>query len=278
MKRITNIAAALFIAILMLVPYSSLGEATAYYFNPDGGKYYHVRRDCEMVNEKYRGIMLEIKPEQLAEESYNHLKPCPVCFPDKTLSPVVTYENPYVMYYRSPYNTAEDDVMISTAGTYRAGEKLKAGIYTAEADIQCSGTLIIETADKQPLYSYPLQGETSYTFYLGENMYISLPEHCILHKMVQDPQFQDPNEKVSIRQHRYMTMAEIPGNNYFVTNLKGEKGYFVVSSIQAETGEEEPARVDISSGAIVQLKLGQHYDVFVEFVNCVVWPCEAGEG
>jgi hypothetical protein len=277
MKRIAIITAALLVAVLMLALCSALGEATVYYFNPGGGKSYHIRRDCAMVNEKYRGLMLEITPEQLTEESYKHLTPCPACFPEK-LTPVVTPENRYAAHLTSAYDTAEDGVMISTAGTYRAGDELKAGIYTAEADVQCIGALSIETAGKQPLYSYPLQGETSYTFYLGENMYVSLPEHCGLHKLVENLGFQDPYEKVSIRQHRYMTMEEIPGRNYFVTNLQGEKGYFVVSSIQAETGEDKPARIDISSGDIVQLELMDRWDVFVEFVNCIVWPCEAGKG
>lgn len=250
MKRIAIITAAPLMAILMLALCAALGEATVYYFNPNGGKNYHIRRDCPMVNEKYRSLMLEITPEQLSEESYNHLQPCPVCFPEK-LTPAVTPENRYVIYYTSPYNTAEDGVMISTAGTYRAGEELKVGIYTVETDDQCSGMLVIDTAGKQPLYSYPLQGETSYTFYLGENMYVSLPEHCNLHKLVEDLKFQGPNEKVSIRRRRYLTMAEIPGNNYFVTNLQGEKGYFVVFSIRAETGEEKPVRVDVINGDIV---------------------------
>ena len=278
MKRIANIMAALFMAIQMLVPCSASSKAAAYYINPDGGSYYHARKNCVTINEKYWDGMLEITSKQLAEDPYSSLKRCPVCFPDKSNSPVVTPENRYVAHLRSAYDTAQDGVMISTAGTYRAGEELKAGIYTVEADVQCSGTLSIETAGKRPLYSYPLQGKTSYTFYLGENMYVSLPEYCNLHKMARNLKFQDPNEKVSIRQHRYMTMEEIPGCNYFVTNLQGGKGYFIVSSIQAETGEEEPVRVDVANGDIVQLDLMEQYDVFVEFVNCVVWPSEAGEG
>ncbi len=276
MKRITIKTMALMLAIQMLVPCLALGEAATYYVNPNGGKYYHARKSCETIDEKYWGSMLEITLEQLSKEPYSSLKPCPMCIVQH--APMVTPVNRYVMYYTSPYDTAQDGLMIITAGTYRVGEELKSGIYTAEADIQCSGTLIIKTADKQPLYSYQLQGETSYTFYLGENMYVSLPEHCDLHKVVEDQQFQDPNEKVSIRQRRYLTMAEIPGNNYFVTNLQGENGYFVVSTIQAETGEEEPVRVDVLNNDIVQLNLRQQDNVFVEFVNCIVWPSEAGEG
>ena len=276
MKRVAVIMTALLLAISMLVPSLAAGDSSTYFVNPQGGKFYHVRKNCEAVGEQYRAGMLSITPGQMAQGSYSNLLPCPICFPDNT--PMVTPENPYVMSYVGPYNTAQDGVMISTAGTYRAGEELWPGIYTAEADLQCSGTLIIRTAENQPLYSYPLQAGAVYTFYLGENMYVSLPEHCNLHKLVENPQFQDDYEKVSIRQRRYLTMAEIPGKKYYVTNLPGEKGYFVVSSILSETGNEEPVRVDVTDGDLFQLVLQQQDNVFVEFVNCVVWPCEPGQG
>lgn len=267
------------LAALATLPQSvALGEGEKYYYNPQGGAYYHERKDCPTIHEKYWSNMQEITSAERAEGSFQSLKRCPKCFSDgEQMAPLVTPENPYSMHFRSEYDTA-DDVMINTAGTYRAGESLKAGIYTAQADGQCQGDVSIETPDKKALYRYPLQGEASYTFYLGEGMYVGLPEHCRLLKLAFDPQFQNDQEKVSIRQSRYMTMVGIPGRNYVVTNLQGENGYFVVSSMEAEQGKEQPVRVDVSNGTTVQLNLRDQYDVFVEFVNCVVWPSEESEG
>ncbi len=196
----------------------------------------------------------------------------------ESAGPAVTPENPYVMRCHSLYDTADSDFSLNTAGTYRAGEALKAAIYTVETDSQYSGEMRIETSARLPLYQYSLQLETRYTFYLGEGMYVVLPDHCKMHKVTREPNFQNQREKATVRKRRYMTWLEIPQSNYYVTNIPGEEGYFVVSFIQAELGEEDPIRVDVSNGDVATLEVQESFDTFVEFVKCIVWYTEVGVG
>ena len=85
-------------------------------------------------------------------------------------------------------------------------------------------------------------------------------------------------QKTKIPHGRYVTMLEIPGFKYCVQGIPGETSYYVISTIRGEIGVEPLEVVAIPTGRIVDLNLQGSYDVFVEFVNCVVWPSEQGEG
>lgn len=43
-------------------------------------------------------------------------------------------------------------------------------------------------------------------------------------------------------------------------------------------GETEPSYTFLSDGEVIHLDLQNHFDTLVEFVNCVVWWDENGEG
>lgn len=43
-------------------------------------------------------------------------------------------------------------------------------------------------------------------------------------------------------------------------------------------GETEPSHTCLSDGEVIHLDLQNHFDTLVEFVNCVVWWDENGEG
>lgn len=51
---------------------------SSYYYNPNGGQYYHTNPECSSVSERYRPLTRFLKTE-LGEEPYNVLQKCPKC-------------------------------------------------------------------------------------------------------------------------------------------------------------------------------------------------------
>lgn len=272
----TRLLFGLVTAVLVLMMDQSVhGEGNSYYVNPNGGKYYHCERECKTIRSTYYAEMIEITEEQLAEEPYTQLTKCNVCFEDNNAIEIPSGTTKFS--YRSEYDTAENDKQYF-AGCYHSGISIMHGIYTAKSDAQCMGTLVILDQDLQQLAAYELAGECSVSFYLGDGMSIEVPENCVLQKVVYDPAFQEAYQQMTIRHGRYVTMLEIPGLKYCVKSITGEVGYYVISTIQSEIGQESVTVVEIPEGETVELNLQGAYDVFVEFVNCIVWPSEQGEG
>lgn len=50
------------------------------YYNPLGGKYYHSKNDCAYVNKRYLPLT-EFRYDELNDETFHSLKPCPRCNP-----------------------------------------------------------------------------------------------------------------------------------------------------------------------------------------------------
>lgn len=263
-------------AVLVLIMGQSVhGEENSYYMNPNGGKYYHCERECKTIRSTYYAEMIEITEEQLAEEPYTQLTKCNVCFNDDKANEILSGTTKF--FYRSEYDTAETDKQYF-AGIYHSGMSIMPGIYTAKSDAQCIGTLEVLDQDMQQLAIYELTGECSITFYLGKEMSIVVPENCVLQKVVYAPAFQEAYQQTTIRHGRYVTMLEIPGLRYCVKSIAGEAGYYAIATIQSEMGKESVPVVEIADGETVELNLQGAYDVFVEFVNCIMWPSEKGDG
>ncbi|MEG0125426.1 MAG: hypothetical protein RR816_05025 [Clostridia bacterium] len=271
--KITMLVAAAFLVLFM--PIVSLANTQTCFVNPNGGLYYHARRDCERIAEKYWPDMIEIYVSKLSEDQYATLTQCTGCY--GTVQPSLANDDPYHAYYQSPYDTA-DDVFINAEGNARVGGSLKPGIYTAWSDTNCSGSLLITDALGQAIHTYTMQGAASYTFYLGEGMAVSLPAYCSLRKLQRNVGFQQANQKNTIVQSRYITMLEIPGREYFVTNIDGEKGFCRISSIESEISGEPVKQFSVSEGEVISINLQGNYDTFVEFVHCIVWFEDAGNG
>lgn len=271
MKKL--VSTLLLLALTAVFP--AQAEEAAYYFNPDGGRYYHSSRECKTMRAVYQEQMLQITAAQLTEAPYAQLKPCNICFNEtvaRTL-PAGTMK----FYHHSSYDTGDADAQF-TAGTYHAGKSIMSGIYTAVSGPEAADALQLLSQEEAPLYTYPLQGETSITFYLGEGMSLIIPEHCTVHKVIHQPGFQEAYQRTPIAHARYFTMLEIPGAQYSVESMPGKNGYYVLSTIQSELGQESPTVVKLAEGEEAELNLRGAYDVFVEFVDCIVWPSEQGVG
>lgn len=52
---------------------------TVLYYNPEGGIYYHLDRDCKLINPKYLPLKGSFLYSELNEEPYRKLEPCNVC-------------------------------------------------------------------------------------------------------------------------------------------------------------------------------------------------------
>lgn len=271
-KFITSL---MILTLTCMIIRTASGEGKTYFVNPEGGRYYHSVRECKTVRASYHEGMIAITETQLEETQYEHLTKCNICLKDEatgSIQPGVTK-----FYYRSVYDTGDEGVQYTT-GTYHSGVSIMPGIYTANSDFQCDGELILIGPEEQPLHSYRLQGEVSITFYLGDGASVSVPEHCVLQKVEYNPGFQKAYQRTTISHARYVTMLEMPGFKYCVQGIPGKTSYYVISTIQSEIGNEPISVVEIPAGGIVDLNLQGAYDVFVEFVNCVVWPSEQGEG
>ncbi len=205
---------------------------------------------------------------------YGHLKPCNICLREKTQ--VNIPNGTMSFHYQSPYDTAEDGALY-TSGLYPAGSVVP-GVYTAHALEGCSGELRVLGGDGQVLTAYVLTGETFLSFYLADGMGVELPENCVLRKIEYTVRFQKAHEPVEISHARYMVMTEMPGRKYCVKSVEGTNGHYIISTIQGELGSEPVQRMEIPAGQTVELNLMSAYDVFVEFVNCIVWVAEEGVG
>lgn len=263
------------VLLFFSIPFVSLAKTQTCFVNPNGGLYYHSRRNCERIAEKYWPDMIEISMSQLSEDQYVTLTQCTGCY--GAVRPSLANDDPYHTYYKSPYDTAED-IFINAEGTYRVGDTLMPGIYTAWADVNCNGVLLITDALGQVIHTYTIQGAASYTFYLDEGMEVSLPVNISLRKLQRNVGFQQANQRYTIIQSRYITMLEIPGREYYVTNINGKKGFCEISSIESEISCEPAKQFSISDGEVISINLQGNYDAFVEFVNCIVWFEDAGNG
>ncbi len=49
------------------------------WYNPDGGKFYHLEQKCADIKESYYKLMKSFKFSQLSESTFAKLRPCPTC-------------------------------------------------------------------------------------------------------------------------------------------------------------------------------------------------------
>lgn len=148
--------------LFVLTAYTGHAEEGFYYYNPYGGRCYHLRPDCASIKEEWQAKMEPFPPERLSEEPYSSLERCQPCF-DPPMETVV----PYVPY-ASPYDTADPDTRLDTEGCYRAGEALTPGLYCVTPGSGCDGML--EITAPSAVFRYELSDMTGCSFYLGENM------------------------------------------------------------------------------------------------------------
>lgn len=52
---------------------------TVLYYNPTGGAYYHLDRNCKRIAEKYLPLQGHFTYDELNDEEYRYLKPCAIC-------------------------------------------------------------------------------------------------------------------------------------------------------------------------------------------------------
>lgn len=71
------------LAIISALTLCAHADGTVYYVNPDGGKYYHAKRECVTVREEYRAGMIEVTEEQLGQPPHDQLTVCNLCFGEK---------------------------------------------------------------------------------------------------------------------------------------------------------------------------------------------------
>lgn len=254
---------------------------TAYYVNPDGGRFYHEDRRCPSISEAYWSGMVLVYEEELSQEPYADLRPCSFCVTEKEANPWV-----------AGFNTARD-VRIDAPGTYRTDAELNPGLYTVVTDGQCDGVLLISRIDGTVIHEFLIRGEASYSFYLWDNTCVTMPEHAVLTPIVKQRLFSDQAAPETIRQARRMLYYEMQPRVYAASSIEGEDGYIALSSIDTEIGQGKPTVIPLPAGETVTfdtdmdgvndpMKLkyfddptGEAY--FVEFVNCVVWPVDTGE-
>ncbi|MDD3336002.1 MAG: hypothetical protein PHI98_10870 [Eubacteriales bacterium] len=58
-----------------------LTELGSVCYNPDGGNYFHIDRECVSMKPEYWSKLVELETGLLPTKAYRHLKQCPVCLP-----------------------------------------------------------------------------------------------------------------------------------------------------------------------------------------------------
>ena len=242
------------------------------YWNPDGGRYYHTRSNCEAVAAEYQPLMESLKVEQLAEEPYCGLERCALCQAAKPEPDRVTY-----FRHRSTYDTAPEGFSADTAGLYTAGVDIVPGVYTVHLG-SGEGELYVFAENGDILHRFAYGKEGSASFYLAQNMSLRLPEGCTMTGVEHKARFQSVYEKTEIINARYFVMVECPGLQYWVQSREGCNGSVTLYSMDAENGLAQPVHTELGTGEPVLINLQGGYDTFVEFRDCIIWPAEAGEG
>ena len=275
MKRVLLSALCL---ILLALP--CLAEEAVYYVNPDGGRYFHADRQCPSMSEAYWPNLLSLTAQEMTQAPYADLAPCPVCgaLPSGGQAPL----EPWL----DSLDTAQD-VRIETPGAYQ----LAAGLYTVVTDAQCDGLLSTSLSDGTTVHAFAIRGEASYSFYLGDGMSVTLPEHAVLTPIVKRADVSGPPEQETIRQGRRMLLFEMQPLVYAASPIDGEEGCVIFTPLSAEEGVGSPTVISLPAGAVVTFDTcidgiddpmplkyfadPAHRTYFVEFVNCVVRPIDA---
>lgn len=256
-------------------PAVALAEETSCFINPNGGHYYHRERSCERVNAAYQDELIEIEISLLAEEPYCHLLQCTGCF--GLVESAMHQDVTLPLYYKSPFDTGNDTLYLSE-GTYASNKEVPPGVYTAHSNSRTRGSLFIYNSDFQLLREIYLEDESTYSFYLPADAFLTIPANCIVKKVVHNPLFQIEGKQYAIRHARYFSMLEIPGRRYFVSNIPGQCGKIIQSTISSEIGETCPTYTEVEDGKVLEIDLEGAYDIFIEINNCIVWFSTGAEG
>ena len=60
----------------------------ALFYNPLGGKYYHLDRNCSSIKDRYLPLPGEMSYDELDSDTYKKLTPCPYCNPPLRISEI----------------------------------------------------------------------------------------------------------------------------------------------------------------------------------------------
>ena len=79
------------------------------YYNPNGGRYFHTRPDCDLIDPKYWDGMAAFMGDELDDAPYNTLKPCQKCDAGAELSSLPAKRYMTRLSISSPIRTTISD-------------------------------------------------------------------------------------------------------------------------------------------------------------------------
>lgn len=277
-SRISAVLVAFFFIIsCSLFPKQALCEELVYY-NPDGGRYYHAKPECETMRSEYYPLMQAISVSELAKAPYSSLDRCVHCFEKVEPTGQPTAGQSYFRHRDEWYDTAPEGFLLAQAGEYVAGKDFPAGVYTIHGDGFTKGEIQILLQSGNTLHQLLVSGRESASFYLAENMRLLLPQGLTLQNMKHEARFQSVMEVADITSARYFMLLECPGRKYCVQSKPGMAGSVVVYDMDAELGLSEPLRYPLTETEPMIIDLSGLYNHFVELHNCLIWFTEEGVG
>lgn len=276
-KLISALCLLLRLMMLCCAPIA-LGEKAenVVYYNPDGGRYYHAKPDCETMSSEYYAMMQPIPVSELDLEPYTALERCVLCFGEElsaTPPPYFCHREDDLQYAMAP-----DGFLLDKAGEYTCGVDFPAGIYTFYGDGVTQGEISIFTQDGTPLHTFFVSSRETASFYLVENMRLTLPQGLTMRNMTHVARFQSVLEVTDITSARYFMLLECPGRKYWVQSKPGQEGSLMIYNIEAELGLSEPQCFTLPVDEPVSIDLSGLFNHFVELHNCLIWFTEAGVG
>ncbi|MBE5793900.1 MAG: hypothetical protein E7323_04380 [Clostridiales bacterium] len=279
MQKLISALCLIFCLVMLCCAPIALGEESEsiVYYNPDSGKYYHAKPDCETMSSEYHALMQPISEDELAWEPYSFLKRCMHCFGREQW-----FKKPedgtMEFHYESNYATAPEGFLLDKAGDYTCGSDFPAGIYTIHSDGVNQGEVCVYATDGRLLHTFVVTGRNSASFYFSDGMRLTLPEGLTMQAMIHVARFQTVLEVTDITSARYFMLLECPGRKYCVQRKPGEEGSLILYNMDAEMGNAEPQYFILPQDQPVTIDLSGLYNYFVELHNCLIWYTDAGVG
>lgn len=162
----------------------------------------------------------------------------------------------------SAFDTGTRNLRLNSAGTYREGTDLAAGLYIVQNNGDASATIsLLNSADGSPLHVWLVEPGVMITLYVRAGCSVGIPEGCLLRSMTRDMLLQE-GTSASIDHGRYASIMQLPGRTYTVTG-QDDTSFVTVTNLQEN--ETHTCKLGKGESFTLDLQIRDSAEYLVEF-------------